>query len=100
MIGDLGSVLTPNKRLFRGFNYLFGFFVFLQEVPLLFKDLFEIFTGELNNVLGTVSDNLLRVIFQDLGEVSVHLNLIRRKDAHLSGICHASCSKLTVYFIG
>jgi hypothetical protein len=62
VICDLGSMLTPNKRLFRGLNYLLRFFVFLHEVTLRFKYLFEIFAGELNNVLGTVSDNLLRVI--------------------------------------
>ena len=91
VIGYLGSMLTPNKRLFRGLNYLFRFFVFLQEVTLRFKYLFEIFAGELNNVLGTVSDNLLRVILKNLWEVSVHLNLIWRENAHLSSICHTSC---------
>ena len=94
VISDLGPALTPHKLLLTRLYdlLLLGLLVFVSavEVALLLEDLFEVLARELCDVLGAIPYDLFRVVLQDLREVSMHLDLIWRKDAHLSGICHRS----------
>ena len=56
----------------------------------LFNLSLKVFLREFDEILGVCSDYLLAEVFQNLGQLSWHLNLVSRENPHLTHVCHLS----------
>ena len=101
VIGDFDTILTPNELFLIRLNNLLGLFSTGLEISLRLENVFKVLYGELKDVFGTVPYHLLWIVFQDLGQISLHLDLLRCENAHLSGISHIDdIFKMMVNFDG